>query len=560
MSERQVAQQQRNSCNGNVAQHARRDASPHIWLGPGVVVAALLGLACANGGPAARPDGDASSIDTGVEAGLVPSCDEDCASRGMWCSLNRCTSDPCYYAEANGKSITGCLFYTVEADNVAADESATTSFLVANPGPDPANVELDLAQPPSTGSSWMKLTTGQVPPGGSARFGVSGFEVAGVGVTARSALRLSSDRPVTLAQIESDDQQTVATSSGGTMILPLQALGAGYRVVTYPQESTTDVQMAAGSRGGAARLIVVGTRDGTTVTFTPTTAVTHDPSGVIPDLPAEQPYTFQLDDGDVFQLYSGADGEDLTGGDLSATNPVAVFSGNISTSYGSMAFGINSADMAHEQMPPELAWSKAYVAAALTPQASVGCDSFFGAPGASIWRVLSGRDGTQVTVAGPGIPSFSFALDAGMVQTIVETGSFVVTSSNYPILVTQGIDCEPSLSLAVAIDETTTLYQSLPLAVPPSFDLQLAIVRRNGAEVDLDGTPISGFQPVGQGFDVAIVALDPCAPVGGSGVCTHLVTSPVGFGASLRGMDVGSSFALTVPVLAGCNPVVDCPD
>jgi hypothetical protein len=295
------------------------------------------------------------------------------------------------------------------------------------------------------------------------------------------------------------------------------------------------------------------------VTFTPTTAVTHDPSGGIPDLPAEQGFIFTLDDGDVFQLYSGAEGEDLTGGDLSATNPVAVFSGNISTSYGSMAFGINSADMAHEQMPPELSWSKAYVAAALTPQASIGCDSFFGAPGASIWRVLSGRDGTQVTVAGPGIPSFSFALDSGMVQTIVETGSFVVTSSNYPILVTQGIDCEPSLSLAVAIDQTN-LFQSLPLAVPPSFDLQLAIVRPNGAEVDLDGAPMGGFQPVGKGYEVAIVALDPCVPSAGSGVCTHLLTSPVGFGASLRGMDVGSSFALTVPLLGGCSGIVDCPN
>jgi hypothetical protein len=319
--------------------------------------------------------------------------------------------------------------------------------------------------------------------------------------------------------------------------------------------------MAAGSHGGAARLLVVGTRDGTLVTFTPATAVTQDPNGPIPDLPAGQAYTFQLDEGDVFQLESGAPGEDLTGGDLTVLaggGPVAVFSGNISTSYGSMAFGINSADMAHEQMPPELAWSKAYVAAALTPQASVGCDSFFGAPGASIWRVLSGHDGTQVTVVGPGIPSFSFELDAGMAQTIVETGSFVVTSSNYPILVTEGIDCEPSLSLAVAINETN-LFESLPLAVPPSFDLQLALVRPAGVEVDFDGTALDGalFQPVGKGYDVAIVGLPPCVPSGGSGVCTHLLTSSGGFGAALRGMDVGSSFALTVPLLAGCNPSVE---
>ena len=54
-----------------------------------------------------------------------------------------------------------------------------------------------------------------------------------------------------------------------------------------------------------------------------------------------------------FQIYSGAEGEDLTGGTVTRRRrPVAVFSGNISTSYGSHVTGINSADMAHEQMPP----------------------------------------------------------------------------------------------------------------------------------------------------------------------------------------------------------------
>jgi hypothetical protein len=135
-----------------------------------------------------------------------------------------------------------------------------------------------------------------------------------------------------------------------------------------------------------------------------------------------------------------------------------------------------------------------------------------------------------------------------------------VTTKTYPILVTQGIDCEPSLSLGIAVG-ATTLLTNLPFAVPPSFDLQLEIVRASGAEILLDGTAIPGamFQSVGPGFDVASVRLDPCIPTDGTGVCTHLLVSGSqsgGFGMSLRGMDVGSSFALTTP-LVGCDPCLN---
>jgi IgGFc binding protein len=550
MIEPTVAQPHRNRLASDVAQRARRDHSPHISRLPRqvspLVFAAALGLGCA--AAAARPDGgskDSSARDAAA------ACADDCAASGLSCSFNRCTSMACAKSEANSQSVAGCLFYTLQADNVTADEAATTSFLVANPGPDAANVALQAAQPATSGSTWSTLagTQMQILAGASARLPVSGLSVKGVGVSLKAALRISSDRPVTVAEIESDDVESVATSSGGTMILPLQSLGKSYLAVTYPQESTGDVQQTAGSLGGAARVIVVGTQDATQVTFTPAGPVTGAPGG---DLAAGDPYTFTLDDGDVFQIYSGASGEDLTGASVIALGaPVAVFSGNISTSYGSSVTGINSADMAHEQMPPISSWSTSYVAAALTPQASIDCTSFFGPGGGSIWRVLASTD-TRVTVTGPGIPSSTVALVAGAAETIVQAGSFTVTAPD-PILVTQGIDCEPSLSLAVAVG-AMNLFTSLPLAVPPGFDLQLGIVRMSGMKVYLDNKAIAEgmFEGLGNGFDVATVALDPCVPTDGSGVCTHLLQS-AGFGVTLRGMDVGSSFALTPPLLAGCD-------
>jgi hypothetical protein len=560
MTERNVAQPRRNK-RSDVAQRARRDRASHIGLRLGLrrlgVCAVLgLGLGCAK--PSARDDGgtkDGGASDAADAANST--CAIDCKAVGLACSFQRCTSVACQASETTGEGIAGCIFYSLQADNVTADENATTSFLVANAGQARANVTLEA--PPAPGAStWTELGAFQIDVGASLRIPVPpGHQVIAAGVNQKMALRISSDQPVTVSELESDNVDSPATSSGGTMVLPLQSLGTDHRVVTYPQEATNDVQMTAGSRGGSARVMVVATQDGTTVNFTPVRPVTGDPSATppAPDLAAGVTYTVVLDAGDVFQIYSGAMGEDLTGAEVWASARVAVFAGNISTTYGFNVTGINSADMAHEQMPPLSSWSKTYVAAAMTPQASIGCTSFFGMNGASIWKVLASHDGTTVTVAGPGIPSANYPLDTGGVLTLVETGSFTVTTKTYPILVTQGIDCEPSLSLAVAVD-ATTLLTNLPFAVPPSFDLLLDIVRTEGAEILLDGNPVSGamFHAVG-GYELASIPLDPCVPTDGSGACTHLLVSTSmngGFGMSLRGMDVGSSFAFTTP-LVGCD-------
>src|SRR5262249_26903845 len=151
----------------------------------------------------------------------------------------------------SAQSISGCLFYTLQADNVTADEGAETTFLVTNFGVDPTNVELDVAQSSSHGTTWVAMGGRQIAVGGSASLPITALEVTAAGLTPQAALRISSDRPITVAEIESDDLQTVATSSGGTMILPLQALGASYQAVTYPQHASPDVAATDGSRGGA---------------------------------------------------------------------------------------------------------------------------------------------------------------------------------------------------------------------------------------------------------------------------------------------------------------------
>jgi hypothetical protein len=219
-----------------------------------------------------------------------------------------------------------------------------------------------------------------------------------------------------------------------------------------------------------------------------------------------------------------------------------VFSGNISTTYGLTATGISSPDLAHEQLLPVEAWGKAYVAAQLSPQVGV-CDPLLAPQGSSIWTIVADRDQTQVhfSVASGASPAPDRMIGAGEAFHIFAVGDFVVTATA-PIQIMQGIDCEPTLSSAVA---TSTLLGDLRFAVLPSFDTAIAIVRTAGEPIFLDGAPIedSQFGPAGAGFEVARLPIVACAPA--DGVCTHHLEGKFGF--TMRGMDVVASYALTAP-------------
>ena len=173
---------------------------------------------------------------------------------------------------------------------------------------------------------------------------------------------------MTVAQIESDDVNRDAQSSGGTMLLPVHVLGTHYMVMTYPQAQTPEIASLTGSPNGAGRLLIVGTQPETMVTL----KLSSTSSGVVmgtlpglapgglPDVPARRRRSFPGLEREPRRRSVGH--RDLT------SQPVAVFSGNMTTTYGRTADNLHSPDMAHEQMPPVYAWSYNYVAAALPPQ------------------------------------------------------------------------------------------------------------------------------------------------------------------------------------------------
>jgi hypothetical protein len=470
----------------------------------------------------------------------ITSCQEEGA-----CSQGRCMTTACAAADAVRNSIEGCVFYTVEVDNAASDAAALTSFLVSNPGFESATVTLEQLE---GDGNWMMKQQATVAGAGAARLTVSGPGVVPSGVSPAGGLRLTSTRPVTVAQIESDDSDEHAQSSGGTMLLPTHVLGSHYFAMAYPQGATGTAVSAFGAPDGAGRLLIVGTQPRTNVTLKPSLFAPMTVTGMDP---AEQ-YSFVLGDGDVFQAWTGADLEDLSGTEIIADQPVAVFSGNIVTNYGRPTTdGIHSPDMAYEQIPPIASWSFQYVAAALPPQAST-CDSLLGQAGRSVWRFLGNDAMTYVDFSVPsGTPPGPLALMPGEAEEIVVAGDFFVSSSG-PLLVTQGIDCEPSLSLAVSVDQ---MLDDVTFAVLPYFDQAIAVVRKHGDQVMLDDTaiPQSLFSPAGGLYEVAHLQLPSCPA--SQRVCPHRLHGK--FGMTMRGMDVLASYALTVPAWSGCHDSID---
>jgi hypothetical protein len=135
---------------------------------------------------------------------------------------------------------------------------------------------------------------------------------------------------------------------------------------------------------------------------------------------------------------------------------------------------------------------------------------------------------------------------AGQVIEFVADTDFVV-KGNRPLLLTQGIDCEASLSLAISVDK---LLEDLTFAVLPHFDQMIAVVRKGDQPVTLDGGRLDDtlFFPAGDEYQVARVPLDKCPA--SKLLCPHRLQGA--FGMTLRGMDIVASYALTAPAWAAC--------
>jgi hypothetical protein len=324
-------------------------------------------------------------------------------------------------------------------------------------------------------------------------------------------------------------------------------------------------------------IVVVGTAASTYVKIKPTAPIdVGDGATFRPE--DGSAYEAFLYEGDVLQVFSLEAKGDLTGTSIESDFPVAVFSGNIFTTYGKPLSGWNGPDLAIEQVPPHETWGEEYVGAFQAPQR--GCDSLWGQSGRSLWQVVAATDDTMVTLVPS--PGTVFDLDGKPYDgkpLLLDKGEsrrffalpgptsgppdFVASANRkHRILLAQWMDCEPALSFGI---DTRFGSEETDLVFPLGFDHEVLIVRKEGMSVVIDAEgelPETHFGPVfgggpapGSGFQVARLPTLGATCVGETALkCFHKFVGFKGsnFGVSWRGMDVACSYAVTVPTGDRC--------
>eukprot|EP00058_Branchiostoma_floridae_P010576 XP_002596064.1 hypothetical protein BRAFLDRAFT_118065 [Branchiostoma floridae] len=228
-------------------------------------------------------------------------------------------------------------------------------------------------------------------------------------------------------------------SSDAYLALPTDVLGTEYYVpctAVYRNFQQSGVRFDVPSEFG-----VVGVHDGTTVTIVPSQAVTFDRQNYA----AGQAFSVDLDQFETLQVQTP---EDLTGSKITATQPVAVLSGNMFASVGSDR---GTGDYVVEMIPPVDTWGKEFVTVPLTKH-TVG----------DIFRVIAARDNTQVNITNENTKTLNAAEFS---ELDVPSDEYRHVTSNEPILLVQ-------YSKTGSIDQTET--DPFMMVIPPvtQFDTE----------------------------------------------------------------------------------------
>src|SRR4029450_11618475 len=99
-------------------------------------------------------------------------------------------------------------------------------------------------------------------------------------------------------------------------------LGQRYRATAYAQLATPRVATLAGARGGAGQVVIVGTADATKVTVNAAPTTSFVVASGTPLAAPGMSFEIMLDDGDLWQLFSAADGDDPSGPEITADKTI----------------------------------------------------------------------------------------------------------------------------------------------------------------------------------------------------------------------------------------------
>lgn len=250
----------------------------------------------------------------------------------------------------------------------AAGEWTTSQFTISNPS------QLHTFQVYFSGYELQGLNRG-----GSINLFANQTEVV-----APNCVHITADAEVTVYALNQ-----AALTSDAFAILPTDALGDDYVVMSYPSDVTIGNTGGINDQSTPSQFLVVATQDATTVSITPSTATLRNVNG------ATQTITLRQGESYLVQAYPTPNAaRDLTGSIVRADKPIAVFGGHQRTAVPRQTIGLVSRDCLIEQMTPVKTWGKEAI---VTPFASSTRES---PQGADLVRVVAGFDSTVVWIDG----------------------------------------------------------------------------------------------------------------------------------------------------------------
>ncbi len=176
-----------------------------------------------------------------------------------------------------------------------------------------------------------------------------------------NSVRIGTDRDVTVYALN-----RVKHSTDAFLVLPVDALGRYYRVLTYP------------SIDGSSQVAIVATADDTDVHIETTKPV--EGRG------APASFDVHLDRGEVYALVGAAPDGDLTGTSVTATAPVGVLAG---ADCAQVPTGVPACDHLVQMMPPLSTWGNRIVTLPIATRQR-----------GDMIRILASEDNTEIRIDG----------------------------------------------------------------------------------------------------------------------------------------------------------------
>ncbi len=456
----------------------------------------------------------------------------------------------------------------------SADEGDCLAVYIANTWGSPITVSVDynnlpltgIAQaavlPTGTGQSitYSPLPSGQIPTDQVAIIFLAATPSAPVQCPAGITPLMTTDPAIHGTGIGKAFHITTSDPVVGYQIYPYgggnSAITSATLLLPTPVWDTNYIGVDAYNNVGPW-LVIMANQDNTTVTLTPTSAVTGQNG--IPTIAANALGTITLQQGQYAQIDQPS-GSELNGTAIQANNPIAVFGGDTCMDVPQSA---GACDAAHQQIPPVKALGHEYVGVKYR-------DRYPSTPETPPWRVIGAVNGTTLTWDPSPPTGAPTTLSAGQMVEFASGGPFSVASqdSNHPFYMAQYMtgctaywgstgDCRGDPEFVNIIPPQQYLNSYVLFTDPTYPETELVIVREKGTsgfeDVTLDcvGT-LTGWQPVGAAGNYEWVRADlvtgDFAQVGSCNNGRHTMSSNGAFGVTVWGwgsMATGGTYRCT---------------